>query len=160
MAITTLVALLLGTSRLPASSLHVVPLLAVLYVVKFRILTFRVRPWVASLLYFLVVAALLPYLYCRVIGDWGNRFVKPLATWLGWHAPQGKLLADILNSTSPILTFTVPTMSFFFDTFTRKRPSARFYALRSLAEVVIFVPLWAFVWVGFELLAWSWIGFR
>ena len=66
----------------------------------------------------------------------------------------------MLNSTSPILTFTVPTVSFFFDTLTRNRPSAWFYALRSLAEVVIFVPLWAVVWLSMEFLAWSWIGFR
>ena len=92
LAVTTVVALLLGTSRMPASSLHAIPLLAVLYVVKFRILTFRVRPWVASLLYFLVVAALLPYLYCRVIGDWGDRFVKPLTTWIGWHFRKGNSL--------------------------------------------------------------------
>jgi hypothetical protein len=153
LAVTAMVALLLGTSRLPASSLHVIPLLAVLYLVKFRILTFRVRPWVASLLYFLVVAALLPYLYCSVVDDWGNRFVNLLATWIGWHGLQGKLRADILNSTSPIITFTVPTMSFFLDTLTRKRPSAWFYALRSLVEVIILVPLWALVWGCVEFLA-------
>ena len=39
-------------------------------------------------------------------------------------------------------------------------PPVVFYALRSLVEVIVLVPLWAFVWVGVELLAWSWIGIR
>ena len=62
LAVMTMVALLLGTSRLPVSVLRIISSLAVLYIVKYRILTLRVKPWLGLLLYFLIVAALLPYL--------------------------------------------------------------------------------------------------
>ena len=67
LGVMVIVAVLGSLSTLPASLLHAIPLYAVLYAVKYRILSFQVRPWVALLLYSAVVLALLPYLYYRVI---------------------------------------------------------------------------------------------
>jgi len=145
LAVMVIVAVLLGTSGLSASVFHVVPPLAVLYIVKYRILTFRVRPWVGLLLYVLVVAALLPYHHCRFIVDgymWG--YISPLTCWIG----------------GTIIVFTVPTASFLHDVLAETRLSSRLYALRSLVEVVIFVPLWAFVWLLIEIWFLHWIRHR
>ena len=83
------------------SLFHAIPLFAVLYVVKFRILTLRVQPWLALLLYLIVVAALLPYLYCRVDVIWVNGDFDKLANWIG----------------VPLMAFTVPTAFFLYDIF-------------------------------------------
>ena len=102
LAVITIIAVLGGLSRLPASLSHFIPLFAILYVVKYRILTLRVQPWLGLLLYFLVVAALLPYLYCRVLLPYLYSSVMrewdgPLAIWVG----------------VPIAVFAVPTASLF-----------------------------------------------
>ncbi len=133
LAVMVIVAVLGATSRLPASFFQVFPMLAVLYVVKYRILTLRVQPWLGSLLYFLVVLALLPYLYCRLMDTWNSGFVSSLANWIGL----------------PVLVFAVPTVFFLYDTLAQRRPSLKDYAIRSLAEIVFLFPLWAFVWVRF-----------
>jgi len=134
-----IVAVLGGFSRLPSSLFHAIPLFAALYLAKYRILTLRVQPWLALVLYLAVVAALLPYLYWRILSlclydpvmrEW-REWDDPLAIWIG----------------GPFAVFTVPTASFLFDTLMQKRPSAWFYALRSLVEVVILVPLWAIFWL-------------
>jgi hypothetical protein len=135
LAVMTMVALLLGTSRLPPSFLHAIPMLAVLYVAKYRILTLRVRPRLALLLYFLVVAALWPYFQRCTYCLWppgGNRLEK----WIG-----GLMTA-----------FTVPTAFFLRDVLFRKVPSWESYAARSLFETLILVPLWLVVWVFIEIL--------
>ena len=145
-----IVAVLGATSRLPVSVLHAVPLLAALYVVKYRILTLRVQPWLGLLLYFLVMAALVPYLYCCIYVPWepsplpvrqlGPRLcgsysgASPLAGWIG----------------GPIATFVIPTAFFFCDVLRHKLPSLK----RSLLEIVILVPLCGFIWEDIEL----WLG--
>ena len=138
-----IVAILAGTSRLPAeSALHFIPSLAVLYVVKYRILALRVQPWLGLLLYFLVVAALVPSIYFRVIDVRNAYHQAPLAAWIGL----------------PIAAFTIPTVFFLYDVLAHKRPSLKFYVLRSLVEVVMLIPLWAVVWVCIEsFLGWVWI---
>ncbi len=145
LAVMAVVAVLGSLSSLPASLFHAIPLFAVLYLAKFRILRLRVRPWVGVLLYLLVVAALLPYDHCRFIVDgywWG--YISPLTCWIG----------------GTIIAFAVPTASFLYDVLARTRLSARLYALRSLVEVVIFVPLWAFVWLLIEMWFLHWIWHR
>jgi hypothetical protein len=136
LAVMVIVAVLGSLSTLPVSLLHAIPLLAVLYVVKYRILTLRVQPWLGLLLYFLVVAALLPYLYCRATVAFNNDFASPL-DWI-W---------------GPIEVFMVPTASFLYDVLTRKRPSLKFYTARSLLEILIFIPLWDYVWVWIYVLS-------
>ena len=123
--------------------LHIIPSLAVLYVVKYRILTLRVQPWLGLLLYFLVVAALLPYLYCCIFVPWDRVWgLNPMADWIG----------------GPIAAFTVPTVFFLYDTLAHKRPSLEFYAIRSLVEIVVLVPLWDVVWTVFMLFVFEWIA--
>ena len=134
LAIMLFVAVLGSFSALPVSVLHSIPLLAVLYLAKFRILRLRVRPWVASLVYCLVVVALLPYLYYRVTGDEYKRF-RPTC-------PSDWILG-------PIELFSIPTASFLYDVLAHKRPSLESYATRSLLEIVILIPLWAFFWGWF-----------
>jgi hypothetical protein len=121
-----IVAVLGSFSVLPISPPHIIPLLAVLYVVKFRLLTLHVQPWIAILLFFLAVVALLPYLYCRVT-DVRYIFVghERVPEWIGL----------------PIVVFAVPTAFFLHDVLTRKQLSLRFYILRSLVEIVILIPL-------------------
>ena len=52
----------------------------------------------------------------------------------------------------------VPTAFFFYDTLTHKLPSRKFYAIRSLVEIVVLVPLWV-SWSGFLLLrVFEWIA--
>jgi len=127
-----IVAVLGSLSTLPISPPHAIPLLAALYVVKFRLLTLRVQPWIAILLFFLAVVALLPYLYCRVT-DVRYIFVgrERVPEWIGL----------------PIVVFTVPTAFFLHDALTHKQLSLRFYTLRSLVEIVILIPLWFYTFV-------------
>ncbi len=134
-----IVAVLGAASRLPRSDLHVIPLLAALYLLKLRILYFRVQPWLAFLLYLLVVAALLPYLYWRAI-DWTNPTLRPVANWIG----------------EPIITFTVSSVFFLYDILAR-RLSLKVYLIRSLLEIVVLIPVWAIGWLWFELLVLDWI---
>jgi hypothetical protein len=141
LAVMVIVAILGATSKLPVSLLHVIPLFAVLYLAKLRILRLRVRPWMAFGLYLIVLAALLPYLYCRATVDWNSPCVRPQANWIG----------------GPIAVFTVPTASFLDDVLAQKRPSAWFYALRSLVELVMIVPFWTFVWAWIEILILGWV---
>ena len=127
-----IVAVLGSFSMLPVSPPHAIPLLAALYVVKFRILTLRVQPWIALLLFFLVVVALLPYLYCRVT-DVRYIFVgrSRVPEWIGL----------------PIVVFAVPTAFFLRDVLRHKQLSLRFYILRSLVEIVILIPLFFYTFV-------------
>jgi hypothetical protein len=143
LAVMVIVAVLGATSRLPVSLFHIIPLLAVLYVVRYRILTLRVRPWLALLLYFVVVVALLPYLYCCIYVPWHSYSeASPLAGWIG----------------GPIDAFAIPTAFYFYDVLAHKLPSLKFYAVRSLLEIVILFPLWDFVWQVIELfLGWIWV---
>jgi hypothetical protein len=43
------------------------------------------------------------------------------------------------------------------DVLAQKRPSAWFYALRSLVELVMIVPFWTFVWAWIEILILGWV---
>src|SRR5271165_6463739 len=116
-----IVAVLGAASRFPVSLFHAIPLFAVVYLVKFRILTLRVHPWLGLLLYFATLAALLPYLYYCIIDVSDCQGCDPLANWIG----------------GPILAFTVPTAFFLYDTLAHKRPSLHSYAIRSLVEIVV-----------------------
>lgn len=126
-----IVAVLGATSRLtlPDSPLSLVlllgPLYCALYVVKFRILFLDVQPWLALLLYFLSFAALLPYLYACVFSPWEHTDADPLVDWVG----------------GPIATFTVPTAFFLYDVLARRRRGAAYYAVRTLLEVCVLVPI-------------------
>jgi hypothetical protein len=126
LAVMALVAVVGSLSTLPISPFHAIPMFAVLYVVKFRILTFRVQPWIALLLFFLVVVALLPYLYCRVT-DVRYIFVgrSRVPEWIGL----------------PLVAFAVPTTFFVRDVLGHKQLSLGFYILRSLVEIVLLIPL-------------------
>jgi hypothetical protein len=140
LAVMLIVAIMGGLSRLPVSLLHAIPLYAVLYLAKFRILRLCVRPWWTLGLYLLVVAALLPYLYHCTIDSWNSPDCNPLSNWVG----------------GPIAAFTVPAAFLLYDVLTHKRPSLRFYAIRSLLEIAI-VPFWVFAWAWIELLYLGWI---
>ena len=147
-----IVAVFGGFSRLPASPWHVVPLLGVLYVVKYRILALRVKPWLTLLLYLCVVLALLPYLYSRVAVDTNQGLVDPLAYIIGAIDPLAVWMSR------PIAVFTVPTVSFLYDVFSHRQPSWPLDVLRSLLEIVLVFPMWVFVWTFLELII-SWLRF-
>jgi hypothetical protein len=152
LAIMVIVAVLGGFSRLPASPWHVIPLLGVLYVVKYRILTLRVQPWLTLLLYFGVALALLPYLYFRVAVETSQGLVDPLAYIIGTIEPLAVWMSR------PIAVFTVPTVSFAYDVFSRRQPSWPLDVLRSWLEIVLVFPVWVFVWMFVEVMM-GWLRF-
>ena len=129
LALTVMVAVLGAASRFRASPFHALPLLAVLYAVKYRIVTLGVRPWLGLSLYLALVVALLPYFWICVedIGH-SNDFDK-LIPWIG----------------VPLMVFTIPTVFFLWDVF-RRRPSLANYVDRSLFEILGLIPLWSGVW--------------
>ncbi|MGO9115460.1 MAG: hypothetical protein ACLP9L_40130 [Thermoguttaceae bacterium] len=139
LAASVIVAVVAAACRFPPSSFQAILLFVVLYVVKFRILTLRVQWWLALSLYVLLVAALLPYLYFHV------------DKWEGFSA-QGKWIGG------PIAVFTVPTAFYLFDVFAHRVPSWKFYAARSLLEIVILFPAWGITWLFFELFVLRWCG--
>jgi hypothetical protein len=135
LALMVMVAFLGATSRLPVSPFQIIPVFPVLYLVKFRILSLQVRPWLSLVLYLGAVAALLPYLYARSIDCWNDPGVTAQAIWIG----------------TPVYVFTVPTACFLYDVLVRKQRSWTFYTIRSLVEVLFLVPLWGVAW-GFIVL--------
>lgn len=141
LALMVLAALLLGTCRFPASFSHVIPLLAVLYVVKYRIVTFHVQPWLALLLYLAASLALLLYHYFCIVDVWNYGHHDTMARWVG----------------VPIVIFTFPTASFLWDIF-RRAPSFSTYALRSVIEIVFIMPVWAVLWF-FAMIIMAWLDF-
>jgi len=142
LAVMVVVSVLGATSRLPVSWLHVLPMFAVLYLAKLRILNFHVRPWVALALYLGVLVALLPYLYCCATDSWNSPDCNASANWIG----------------QPVTAYIVPTAFFLYDVLANKRPSLKFYTIRSLLELLILVPLWVLIWAWTELsLGWAWI---
>lgn len=53
----------------------------------------------------------------------------------------------------------VPTVFACYDVAVGSRLSPGLYAARSLLEVFVLVPVWAYFWVGFfEFLLFGWIG--
>jgi hypothetical protein len=132
LALMVIVAVLGATIKLPASFLHLILTFGVLYLVKFRILILDIRPSMALLLYSLLVAALLPYLYFCIFVPWEpNTDASPIALWVG----------------GPIVIFTVPTAFFLFDVLAHRRRSGRYYTIRTLIEVCVLVPICAYLWI-------------
>ena len=142
LALMLIVAFLGATSRLPISVVHAIPMFAVLYLAKFRILSLRVRPWLALGLYCLAMAALLPYLYFRVIDVWDYTDVDPRVNWIG----------------VPVMAFTVPTTFFLYDTLDHKYRAFKFYAIRTALELVVLVPVWTFIWGCVQLFVFEWVA--
>jgi hypothetical protein len=81
------------------------------------------------------------YIYVLVVTDWNNPNVRRIACWIG----------------NPIILLFVPTVSFLFDLRTGTPPDVRRYAGRTVIEVLLFLPLWFFVWVYAELLVLGWV---
>ena len=133
-----IIALLLGVRAIPL--LIVISMFAALYGVKYRILMFRVRPWIALSLYVATAAAVLQYLYFCVLDSWDSGDVDRWAKWVGM----------------PIIVFTVPTAVFLYDNFCR--PSLATYLVRSIVEIVVLIPLWACLWF-YAMLILGWFGF-
>lgn len=132
-----------ATSRGAASPLHIIPMLAVVYVVKFRILALNVQPWLAMLLYLLMAAAMLPYIYCCVLVPWQD------------CPPESAIVIWI---SAPISAFLAPSASFLYDVLSRRRPTLEFYAIRSLLETCVMLPILSFAWGMIALsLGWIWI---
>lgn len=127
LTVMAIVAVLGSASKLP-TLFRVIPLLAVLYVVKYRIPTLHLRPRFALAIYALVVGAFLPYLYCCIADHWLGRMLD----WIG----------------RPLAVFTVPTISLLYDIFVGKRLSVKIYLLRSLREIVILSPVCMFAGVA------------
>jgi len=146
-----MVALLLGTSRLPTlgkpSVPHALAMFAVVYAVKFRILSLRVRPWLAVLLYLAALLPLLPYLY-RFVFEY--RYIR--VSFLESRDREFSYRLMYLTWLPPAF-FTIPTVFFLYDVLTHRRPSWKSYVKRSLFEIVVLVPSWLVV-SGF---LWSWL---
>jgi hypothetical protein len=140
LAVMAIVAFLGATTKLHSFPLQLISLLAVFYVVKFRLLTLRAEPWLTLLLHVILVAAVLPYLYyiCD-LAIWNDcDVVFPLVKWVG----------------APIMVFTIPTASFLWDVLYR-RPSYFTFAFRSILEIILLIPLWLFLWF-WTMALWGW----
>jgi hypothetical protein len=152
LAVMVIVAILGATSRLPTtvgkpSVPHAVAMLAVVYAVKLRILSLRVRSWLAVLLYLAVLLPLLPYLY-RFVFEY--RYIR--VSFL--ESRDREFLYRLMYLTwLPPAFFTIPTVFFLYDVLTHRRPSWKSYVKRSLFEIVVLVPSWLVV----SGLLWSWL---
>ena len=144
LALMLIVAVLASTSRFPPSMFHCLLMLIALYLIKIRIVYLRTFPIVATGLYFITVIALLPYLYfCTTFVWWDNEGSSPLANWIG----------------GPIAAFTIPTIFSIHELCTQEHPRLWIWILRSVIEIVVFIPIWIVLWFCFKLsvLGWEWI---
>jgi hypothetical protein len=99
----------------------------VFYGVKLAITRTARRRSTAIVWYCLLVAAALPYIWLLVATDWNNELANDGAYYMG----------------TPLQLLLVPSVSFAFDLAAERRRSMRVLVLRSLAEVLIVVPVWA-----------------
>ena len=119
-------------------------LLAATYGLKRFILARCTRRLAAAELFALFVASSLPYLWFLCEVDWFNPFLYRVSCWVG----------------GPIMFWFVPVVSFLVDLGSCGKPkSLTHYLIRSAIEIVIAVPLWAYLWAMFSfwILEWGWI---
>ena len=117
-------------------------LLGVLYAAKFPLVRLAPKASVALALYCLVALLCLPYIYVLVTLDWHNTQVLPIGCWVG----------------DPVMLLFVPTGSLVLDPKARTPPRVPAYALRSLLEVVVLIPLRVVCWTFLQfVLGWVWI---
>ena len=109
-----------------ASLLNLALLLVVIYVVKLVIVAQWRKKNVAVVLYTVVIALSLAYIYVLVEVDWRNTQVNPLWCWIG---------------TSVALLF-VPTASFALDVFSSARKGLLHLSVRTAIELFLLLPLW------------------
>jgi hypothetical protein len=116
--------------------------LALLYSLRYLILT-RSRSLANALTwYLLLLSSLLPAVWLLVVFDWDNEAVAEIANWVG----------------TPIMLFFVPTAFLCYDAWKGTKPTAGGYIARSLLEVVVLIPAWALFWVFCEFLLLGWFG--
>ncbi len=92
--------------------------------------------------YCLALAVFLPAIWLLVVVDWDNEAVAPVACWVG----------------DPIALLCIPTIVFGADLVLRPSLTPAGYALRSIFEIVVLVPIWCLVWVYVMLLILGWVG--
>ena len=127
---------------LPQSQLHIVAALVAIYLAKLGIRSICLSKFSAMVTYLLSLGVLIPYLYAKS-ADWDEPQVFSEHWWFGM----------------PFAAFTVPTLSFVWDT-SRQRPvSANLFLMRSLLELLILTPIWMITCalLEFYVLGWIWI---
>ncbi|MFT3880906.1 MAG: hypothetical protein QM703_14740 [Gemmatales bacterium] len=115
-------------------------LILFLYLAKAVVLRY-VRESAFALVAFVYLAALCVPIAWALSPDWKNRSILPIANYVG----------------TPIIIMTVPCLSFLIDLSRRPKDTAKEWYWRIPLEVVVFVPLWFYFWVFFEVvLGWVW----
>jgi hypothetical protein len=116
-------------------------LILFLYVMKALLLRPRYSDKEALTIFFLAVALCVPFTWA-LSPDWKNIHVSRFSNYVG----------------SPIMTFTVPCVSFLIDLARRSAGHHGGWLWRVPLELLIAVPLWFYCWVFMELmLGWIWI---
>jgi hypothetical protein len=117
-------------------------LVFLVYVVKYYVVRYKreLRP---SLYWSFLVFVSLPFIWFFVVIDWFNPHVFRIACWL-----------DAFLAFWP-----VPTVSFLVDASSDKPIHPGYFVLRSLAEILLGMPIWAVFWIFFSffILGWGWI---
>ena len=119
-------------------------LLGAAYCIKWLVLARCARRLAAINLFAMFIVLSLPYIWFLCEPDWFNRFIYRESCWIG----------------GPIAIWFVPAVSFLVDLrFWEKALPLSGYLVRSGAEVLIGIPLWASVWglFCFWILGWGWI---
>jgi hypothetical protein len=120
-----------------------VALLILLCSLRFLIIANVRCPIDAFAWYLLLLASLLPTVWLLVVYDWDNEAGSDIAIWVG----------------TPVALLFVPTAFACYDLVTNTRLTAWPYIARSLIEVIILVPTWAYIWVVFFMFfLLGWVG--
>jgi hypothetical protein len=110
-----------------------------LYVVKAWLLRRVANPRHAALLFACIAGFCVPVTWA-VCPDWNKRNVFPIANYVG----------------DPIMTLTVPCLSFAYDLI-RRMNGARPSWLWRLPIELLAIPCWVVAWAFFELLVLGWV---
>ena len=122
------------------STLGYFALISGLYGLKIFLFRRVHQPRVVFCLFILGVCLALPITWL-LSPDWDNQWVQRIGIWVG----------------EPIGALTVPCVSFLYDYFSGQREIGRWY-VRVPVEILILIPVWAFIWV--QIMCWilGWVG--
>jgi hypothetical protein len=131
LALMTIVAILASMSQIPPSLFHIILMLIAIYLIKIRIVYFRTFPVIAIIIYFIMLAASLPYVYYCLPIFWNPDDTTWQSFWIG----------------RPIGMFLIPTISFLYDVHVQAHHKKLVWIKRSLIEILIIAPIWFIIWI-------------
>jgi len=115
-------------------------LILVIYCMKAALLRSSLLTWQRIYLYFLGLLVSLPLIWFAVSANWYSPFVYPASCWVG--DPIGLLFVPTLTFAADILS---PSVSF------------KLFLTRSLLEIVVVVPIFAWFWYQLSCVLFGWL---